>query len=113
MNSLFYRAPKDYGILLYETLTAAQDAEEAVLLENANGDASVVWPDISYQKTDIEWWSVNLGMKVRCIQPNEVIFVFEKKGKFWRVITGEMIGWLIMKDWLLEYVAPLWKDKHE
>ena len=59
----------------------------------------------------VVYWSKELKTKITHSNLNEPIFVIGKEGKFWNVIIGERIGWIIAEDWL--ELKPLERETND
>lgn len=92
MNN-FYKT--DYSFLLYERLELARTAREIYLLGNSDEPC---FPDVYYGRAADEagYWSQKLNTNVSYTIPEDIFFVIEKQEKYWFVISGEKIGWIIV-----------------
>jgi len=88
-SSQFYVC--DWSLLIYET------KDIAALPGNHTGKAAIETAEkVKY------WLERDLKSKVEYTQLNEPIFVLKKEenDKFWNVIVGEKIGWIIAEEWM-------------
>jgi len=103
LNNPFYACEK-YYLLIYETkkiaawakatpspCSAWTAAEVAVAAETAV---------VAVVAVAAEYWSKRLNSRVLFSNPGEPIFLIKKEDKYWNVIIGEKIGWIIADDWL-------------
>ena len=85
-NNPFYVCEK-YYLLIYET---KEDASPP------NPGFSAISDHNRKYMSNI--FSKELMSTVACSIPGEPIFVVEKEDKYWHVIIGERIGWIIVED---------------
>jgi len=90
----------DYYLLIYEikekidsrTVDACVNAfEDDDCIHTQGADSAFIIAD---------YWTKKLNCKVTFSNPSEPIFVIKKCDKFWNVLIGEKIGWIIVEDWL-------------
>jgi hypothetical protein len=85
-------------LLVYETKESAREANIIAASASRGATACTVW---GYYKDKEEWanyWARRVSSKVMFSDPNEPILVLKKEEKFWNVIIGEKIGWIIVSD---------------
>lgn len=104
----FYVCEK-YYLLIYETKQASDKALAATTLAAdrsgllAQGAAFAASASLTAAGGVSlgDHWSEKLKSKVLYSNPREPIFVIKKEEeRFWNVIIGEKIGWIIVQNWL-------------
>jgi hypothetical protein len=85
-NNKFYACPRFY-LLVYETREAASCGEHMTV-----GDITPT--------TATNYLSTKTNSKVTYSKPGEPIFKIKEDGKYWNVIIGEKVGWIIVASWL-------------
>jgi hypothetical protein len=103
MNNNFYTC--NYFLFIYETKEMAQEAanwyDEGDAARPSSAWMSVWWITPS---VGASFWSRILRSKVMCANPEDTIFVMSKEDKYWNVIIGEKIGWVIVVNGLVKPV---------
>lgn len=91
-NNTFFVC-EDYYLFLFETENGARDAD----LLGYFPDKKLIEKGLS---NSVAWWSTELKEKVTRANPGELVYLLDRIDKWWHVIIGERIGWIIAEDWL-------------
>jgi len=102
-NNLLYTCNECF-IFIFETKEKAieanslyEDAVSRTILIEEYAASSFV----AEAKFATQYWTKRLGgTKVIYSNPKEPIFVVSREDKYWNVIIGEKIGWIIAEEWL-------------
>ena len=109
-NSNPFYVCEDYFLLIYETKENAaagrampgwvDPAAVAVATAAVAGRLVLRGGVPLYGEAAAEYWSKRLNSRVLFSNPNEPIFLIKKEDKYWHVIIGERVGWIIAEDWI-------------
>jgi hypothetical protein len=61
---------------------------------------AVAREDFSTAKTTAQYWANKFKCKVWATRPNVPFLILDKRDKYWNVLIGDRIGWIIMRPWL-------------
>lgn len=95
-NNYYYTIEENYYALIYETIPHWIPND----LRSCTSSLGVAHLNANY-------WAEKLHIKIMIAKPGSIIFVAQKRNKWWNIIVEEKTGWLYMNDWFVDKVTPL------
>lgn len=98
-----------HNLIVYETENFAHYAIEtrkAVFSKDPSKFArdrmrdAVAREDFPTAITTAQYWANKFKCKIWAIKPNVPFLILDKRDKYWNILVGDKIGWIIMRPWL-------------